>query len=268
MTNHLECILCRGHQFKSVYLHDAFVVLKCNECGLVFQSTRSVNINTLDDYYTHRPTEECLDWKGDNRRIGDIADTLADRYPQGKLLDVGCGSGKFIYEMSNRGIECTGVEPNIAQATYAKNLGFRVRTEIFKDGLFESEYFDVITFLQVMEHLPNPIQALRTAYLYLRPGGMVVADVPSYNNPRILVFRVLGIKRIVKGDFIKPHLFYFTPATLSTIVKQSGFLIDRIDVGRYNEKFGPNLILKKIDVLAKIFGIGGIVIYGGKSATS
>ncbi len=201
MTINLECILCNGHQNTSVFLQDELLVVKCNECGLVFQPPQTTNKNTLRDYYTHRPTEDSIEWKGDNRRIGDIANTIVDQYPQGKLLDVGCISGKFIYDMSNRGIERTGIEPSIAQAAYAKNRGLRVRTEIFKDGLFENEYFDVITFLQVMEHLPHPNQALRTAYSYLHPGGMVVADVPSYNNPRILIFRVLGIKNIVRGDF-------------------------------------------------------------------
>jgi 2-polyprenyl-3-methyl-5-hydroxy-6-metoxy-1,4-benzoquinol methylase len=265
ITKNRSCTLCNGNQFTRVYSRDDLLVVKCNECGLVFQPSQDSDNNSLMDYYTHRSTVECLEWKGDIRRIGDIAEIILDRYPSGKLLDVGCGSGEFIFEMSKRGMVCTGLEPNVLQAEYAKDQGLRVKNEVFRDGLFGNEQFDVITFLQVMEHMPDPIQAVRTAYSYLHPGGMLVIDVPSYNNPRLLIFRALGVKGIVKDDFIKPHLYYFTPSTLSAVVKEGGFNIDRIDVGRYNEKFGPNPVLKLIDMIANIFGIGGIVLYGRKS---
>jgi 2-polyprenyl-3-methyl-5-hydroxy-6-metoxy-1,4-benzoquinol methylase len=72
--------------------------------------------------------------------------------------------------------------------------------DVFKEGLFGLGNFDVITFTQVMEHLPDPIQALRLAYDYLRPGGMAVIDVPSYNNPRFLFYGFTKMKSIVRKD--------------------------------------------------------------------
>jgi len=89
--------------------------------------------------------------------------------------------------------------------------------------------------------------------------------VPSYNNPRFLLYRALGMKRVVRRDFVKPHLFYYTPRTLASIIQKSGFEVVRIDCGRYDVKFGPNPLLKAVDWVAKHLEIGGIVLYGRRS---
>ena len=257
----MHCLLCGHDDFHDVYADSDLLVVKCRKCGLVFQRTEDTDAGSLEDYYRKRSTESRLKWSGSTRRLLDVITEIAAAYPGGKLLDVGCGSGEFLNAMSQAGLESVGLEPNSMQAEFARRQGLNVVNEPLKEGLFPPAHFDVITFLQVLEHVPDPVQTLRLTKDYLRRDGLVVLDVPSYNNPRFLLYRATGIKQIVRKDFIGPHLFYYTPRTLSDIVRQSGLEVLHLDIGRYNVKYGPNILLKFVDGVARRFEIGGIVLY-------
>jgi 2-polyprenyl-3-methyl-5-hydroxy-6-metoxy-1,4-benzoquinol methylase len=257
----MHCLLCGHDDFRHIYADNDLVVVKCRKCGLVFQRTEDTDAGSLEDYYRERPMESRLKWSGSTRRVRDVSAAIAAAYPGGKLLDVGCGSGEFLNAMSQAGLKSVGLEPNSMQAEFARRQGLTVVNEPLKEGLFPPAHFDAITFIQVLEHVPDPVQTLRITKNYLRHGGMLVIDVPSYNNPRFLLYRATGIKRIVRKDFIGPHLFYYTPRTLSDIVRQSGLEVLHFDTGRYNAKFGPNPLLQLVDGVARRFEIGGILLY-------
>jgi 2-polyprenyl-3-methyl-5-hydroxy-6-metoxy-1,4-benzoquinol methylase len=135
--------------------------------------------------------------------------------------------------------EIVGIEPNEVQATQARNsVRVQVYNEPYSDECFAENRFDVITFIQVMEHLPDPLAAMRAAYRHLKPGGMLVIEVPSFNNPRVLLSRLTRISWFVRSDFIPTHISYFTAKTLSTCVRKSGFVVKKIQIGNYAAKMG------------------------------
>lgn len=261
----MVCPLCNGDERRVVYAGQSMTAVRCRTCGLVYQLQYDASRFALDAYYRTRPTQERLKWDGSSRRLSDVIEVIRLSYPRGRLLDAGCGSGEFVHTMTEAGLECVGVEPNTAQAAYAQGRGLDVVNDTFRDGLFPPGSFDVVTFIQVMEHLPNPVGALRTAYALLRPGGMVVIDVPSYNNPRFMLYRATHIKRLVARDFILPHVLYLTPRTLGAIVEKSGLRVVRWRCGRYAIKFGASPVFRWADQLAQRFQIGGIVMYAVRS---
>ena len=200
-SSKITCSLCGGNDFRLVYEDEdkTLEIVECQKCKLVFQADVP---NGVDDYYRERPTNAHLRWTGTVKRWEDVIQEIASRYPTGRLLDVGCGNGEFIDVMSKKGLSCVGLEPNLTQARSVKeSTGLPVVNDVLKEGLFPPASFDVVTFIQVLEHLLDPLEALRIANSFLKPGGMVVIDVPSYDNPRFLLYRVTGIKRVVRRDF-------------------------------------------------------------------
>ncbi len=73
------------------------------------------------------------------------------------------------------------------------------------------------------------------------------------------------MKRLVRTDFIRPHLSYFTRASLHRLIQDAGFQIIKIQCGRYSARYGLDLLpLRVLDIVADNLGIGGIVAYATK----
>ena len=183
---------------------------------------------------------------------------------------MGSGVGEFIFSLGRNGLQVAGVEPDEYIASYSREqLGLPVITDLYNESLYLPESFDAITFIQVLEHVEDPIVTLKIAHQHLRPGGLIVVDVPSYNNPRILAYRLTHQSRLVKTDFIPPHNYYYTRESLSQIAVRAGFRPYRVQTGRYSVKYGGrNKLLRAglpvIDRIVNRLDIGGITLYARK----
>jgi predicted SAM-dependent methyltransferase len=142
----------------------------------------------------------------------------------------------------------------------------QVINAMYHSRLFSKRVFDAVTFIQVLEHLENPLEILCAAYSHLKPGGLLVVDVPSFNNPRVIAYRATRCKRLVRMDFIPSHCHYYTRRTLVNLVREAGFQVVRVETGRYGVKFGKQgLMIRMIDRIACWLGVGGITLYAVKS---
>jgi len=115
-------------------------------------------------------------------------------HPGLRLLDVGCGNGKFAAQYLKRGIEVWGVDITPKLVTAAKKRGIRVvRHDLNKKLPLKDNFFDIITCSEVIEHVFNTEQLLRELKRVLRPGGIVVLTTPNLvgleNRLRILFGR-------------------------------------------------------------------------------
>jgi SAM-dependent methyltransferase len=132
------------------------------------------------------------------------------RCPRGLVLDVGCSSGGFLWQLNRRfpgDYRILGTDVSQAPLDHAAKRGVPVARGDFLNQSFE-EKFDAVTFWAVMEHLAEPKRFLQKAAAVLNPGGVCFILTPNMNS---LAVRLLG----VKYRYIFPeHLNYFTPATL------------------------------------------------------
>jgi SAM-dependent methyltransferase len=103
--------------------------------------------------------------------------------PGARILELGCGSGAVTAALSSRGYELTGIDGHIdllrCAALRAPNAAFFAHDLSQGLGPVKSQTFDSVAFFDVIEHLDDPAEALRTASEVLTPGGLIVGTVPA-----------------------------------------------------------------------------------------
>jgi len=141
----------------------------------------------------------------------------------GAVLDVGCSSGAFLFQLNQRFPGCyqvLGTDVSGPPLDYAEKRGVAVMRGNFLEQDFGGRKFDAVTFWAVLEHLPEPEQFLAKAESVLRPGGLCFVLVP---NMKSLAARLLG----ARCRYIYPqHLNYFTKPTLTRLVEPRFSLVE------------------------------------------
>jgi 2-polyprenyl-3-methyl-5-hydroxy-6-metoxy-1,4-benzoquinol methylase len=100
---------------------------------------------------------------------------------RGKLLDLGCGDGRFLAMMRDAGWDVKGVEPDPAAArTAQQEFGISVTT--LEDGRLPDESFDAITLSHVIEHVHDPVALLSECRRLLKPEGRAVIVTPNIGS--------------------------------------------------------------------------------------
>ena len=173
-------------------------VVKCKDCGLIFSNPQPVPFDIQDHYGV--PPEDY--WKPEYFDIDknyfahqiETAKKLSEFRQGMKALDVGAGLGKCMISLGNAGYDAYGFEPSIPfhQKAIEKMM---IPPEKLKLGMIEEidypeNFFDLITFGAVLEHLYDPSASIRKVLKWLKPGGLIHIEVPSsrYLIPKIFNF--------------------------------------------------------------------------------
>ena len=134
--------------------------------------------------------------------------------PCGAVLDVGCSSGAFLFQLQKRwpgDYETLGTDVSGPPLDYAESRGVPVVRGDFLRQDLGGRTFDAVTFWAVIEHLAEPKRFLDKAHTLLQPGGFCFVLVPNFNS---LARRLLGARyRYV----YEQHLNYFTAQTFTSL---------------------------------------------------
>jgi SAM-dependent methyltransferase len=215
---------------------------RCPECGTWASSLEPA----INEQTTHVTTDTEIDAAA--RVVGlerlrrenfrSVLDRIGTLVPLSgaRLLDIGSAHGWFLEEAAARGAHATGVEPDADVAAGPLGKGLDVRSGYFPDVVAESEIFDVVTFNDVLEHIPNARETLNACVRVLRPGGIIGINIPSADG---LGYRVAGAAARIgmRGPFERfwqhglpsPHCHYFTRASLARLLADSGFAVEEVD---------------------------------------
>lgn len=161
----------------------------CDHCGLLYTNPMPTESELIEYYSTYYR----LDYQGARdapkpkhlmkraaeaeRRAVQVCRFLV---PNARTLDFGCGSGEFVTAMCSRGHDAYGFEPGQAYGNYAKAVhGERIKVQGWQDVAFDA-HFDLVTCFHVLEHLRNPMDALKKIAEWVKPtGGLVYLEVPN-----------------------------------------------------------------------------------------
>ncbi len=137
------------------------------------------------------------------------------------LLEIGPGHGRFLELASCRGANCYAVEPSQEFRKYLASKGIPIMGR-FIEELRVDQKFDLVCLFQVLEHMEDPTETTLSLARLLKPGGLLVLDVPNIWKP----FRSLD------RYFLRyVHLSYFSPNSLSRLLLAQGFEILHLDAG-------------------------------------
>ncbi len=159
-----------------------------------------------------------------------------------KVLDVGCGGGILSEAMTQRGAQVTAIDMGQANITTAKlhalESGLTIDYQVIPvEELAEqqAESFDVVTCLEMLEHVPDPVSIVNACYKLCKPGGQVIFSTLN-RNPKSFLFGIIGaeylLNMVPKGthDYKK----FIRPSELASWSREAGLTVSKMTGMSYN----------------------------------
>lgn len=224
----LKCYLCKSSLTPFLFKNN-YQILKCGNCGLLQTDLKRDYATFVKEYY------------GKGYFSGDPNFCAYDEYDRdksfillnlrkmlgriekyktgGKLLDAGCAMGHLIDFASENGWNSYGFDPSgYALSHVPKRLQNKVKEGTIDTVSYKPKSFDVITLLDVAEHLNDPIKNFKKIRGFLKDSGYIIIATGDIDS---LAARIFG----KRWTFYNPpqHLFFYSKKTLSEVLNQSGF---------------------------------------------
>jgi SAM-dependent methyltransferase len=140
----------------------------------------------------------------------------------GSLFDVGCGSGFFMEYMRLNGWNVAGIDTSAMHIAFARD---RLRLSDARPGSWPAlpesgDRYDIVTMFHVLEHMIDPVRAIKAAHTLLKPSGYIVIETP---NIRSWPARLFGCHWVTLDA--PRHLVLFSLQTLRRCLDQAGFQV-------------------------------------------
>ncbi|HYG34335.1 MAG TPA: class I SAM-dependent methyltransferase [Clostridia bacterium] len=221
------CPVCGKGQETSYLTKADLRLVRCRACSMVYVNPVPTEFAS-GEYYDQTGGDYYL---SPAKLESDYAEVRFERElrlfrqhcPKGSVLDVGCSSGAFLFQLGKRfgsDYDLLGTDASGPALAYAESRGVPVVRGDFPKRDFAGKQFDAITFWAVLEHLHNPKAFVERAWSLLRPGGLCFVLVPNLQS---LALRILG----ARYRYVYPqHLNYFSKHTLLQLVDQRFTVID------------------------------------------
>lgn len=242
------CEFCGGESVFVKYDFGLHRILRCRACTFMWLTPQPTQAELRQiysfDYYRNRKffnvdsanenvygyhdyfSERFIKQQDHQRIIGRLVELGEAGLDAGRrrFLDVGCGLGYLLDVAHDHGFDVEGIDCNPAAAEWiAEKFRFPVFCGDFM--AYEGRPFDAVAMLDVIEHLPEPFEALAKAASLVRPGGVFVLSTMDSDS---LVSRVIG-KRLEDFRRTREHLYFFNRRTIRAALERAGFEILRID---------------------------------------
>ena len=159
-----------------------------------------------------------------------------------KVLDVGCGGGILAESMATRGALVTGIDLSDKALSVARlhllesgqKVDYRkISAEELADGMPDA--FDIVTCLEMLEHVPDPASTVRACARLVRPGGRVFFSTIS-RNPKAYLFAVVGAEYVLNLLPRGTHDYtrFIRPAELARYCRDAGLAGEEVIGMTYN----------------------------------
>jgi 2-polyprenyl-3-methyl-5-hydroxy-6-metoxy-1,4-benzoquinol methylase len=260
-----SCDLCKGDITIPVATIGEFSIVKCSSCGLVY-----VDAVAYEEGNGHIYTEEYYHNEGlarfDSGKFYGYSNYIEDEENirltfckrlntienltngRGRLLDIGCAMGFLLDEARKRGWKVVGTEVSSYSVTYAREkLNLEVYLGKLKELNFPTQFFDVVTMWDVIEHVASPLEELYEVHRILKPGGLISIITPDVDS----LFAKFLHKRWEEFQRVKEHLYFFSKKTLKNMLEKVGFKICKVESATKYFYLGD--IIKRLRVYDSFF---------------
>lgn len=173
----------------------------------------SDNFSKKEVEFLNSIEEEHFWYRSRQKLIDLLLKSFTDRKsPRPKILDLGCGNGSMVKPIQKWG-QYFGLD---CESDFARNCALKNVPVFIGDACalpFENEYFDVVTILDLLEHVDNDKKVLDECYRVLKLGGKLIVFIPAFN----LLW--------TSFDFYSYHKRRYEKADILKILEQKGFKI-------------------------------------------
>jgi 2-polyprenyl-3-methyl-5-hydroxy-6-metoxy-1,4-benzoquinol methylase len=179
-----------------------------------------------------------------------------------RVLDIGCATGALLEKLRDRGWQPRGVEICTPSAHYARQRrGLAVSELPLEENRFPAGEFDLVLASHLIEHLNDPASFVREVRRILTPGGRFILTTPNIDGFQARLFRSRWRSAIFD------HLYLFSVKTLSALLEQTGFAVERIVTwGGLAAGIAPAPVKRAADRAAKRFGFGDVMLIRTRSS--
>ena len=212
--------------------NEEYTIVICSSCGMKFVNPRPKTSEIgkyyeSPDYISHNTGKK----NGLNFLYRQVRNFLVKKkcklvkeHSRGKkLLDIGCGTGEFIFFCKKNGFDVTGIEPSENPRFFAQTkYKLDVHEETYLDNLIHPE-FDVITLWHVLEHVHLLNERMNKIMEIMKPDGTLIIAVPNSDSWDA---RYYG--KFWAAYDLPRHLYHFSRETMQVLAKNHALKIDRI----------------------------------------
>jgi len=228
-TEFSSCTACGSVEVQAYGRKNAYALTRCSACrsvGLGEMPAPERVAQIYDQYYGasdfEAPPATLASLRG-------VVERFAGTRSSGRWLDVGFGEGALLEMAAESGWACHGVEVSPTAIDHGRDRGWVVTDRLDDHRRLPDCGFDVVTLVEVIEHLREPEAVLRAATDKLRQGGVLYMTTP---NAAGMNARLLGAEW---GVFCPPeHLTVFSPKGLEAMVRRCGCRVVGIDTHGLN----------------------------------
>jgi SAM-dependent methyltransferase len=162
----------------------------------------------------------------------------------GAILDAGCGLGWFLSALDPRW-QRYGLELSAFAAAHARRYG-EVHEARLEHCPFPDEFFDVVFCHHVIEHVPDPVRAVKQLHRVLMPGGKLIIGTPDFDSGAA---RRYGPKYRLLHD--PTHVSLFSNDSMHRFLRDHGFRIDRVEYPLFDTRHvTADMLLRLLDTSA------------------
>ncbi len=167
---------------------------------------------TKKEIYKGSPSPPCR-LEDNIRRLSEFGSYIRNK----RWLDFGCGLGGTLDELATEASFAVGLEPNKERASIAISKGHSVIDNLAD---IETGSLDIVTMFHVLEHLTEPLITLAKLRMYLKPGGILLVEVP---HSRDVLFTLYDCVPFKKFTFWSEHLVLHTRQSMALVLREAGF---------------------------------------------
>jgi 2-polyprenyl-3-methyl-5-hydroxy-6-metoxy-1,4-benzoquinol methylase len=270
-----KCPLCNEDSYTLIDQDRGLGVVHCNSCNLIYTNprVRESEENYFGDasvffeearliFEGKRPHHRDTNYAYEIRQIKKFKSG-------GRLLDVGTNMGFFLRKARDAGFDVEGVEPSPSLASIAsEQWQLKIHNSFLESAILPKETYDVITLIDVFEHVTDPSGMLKKCHELLKSDGIVAIKVPNgnYNLLKMKLAELTGRKAQHDIWDCYEHVVHYTIHTFKAMAKKNGFqVINSIIpkpihppvwahyVGHYYQYPSPKSLDRKNRILRNLF---------------
>lgn len=234
-----NCLNCGSQNHKFIDEDRGLQVAQCLDCNLIYTriQAKDTELNYFGDVEIFK-SEARLIFNGKkshhrDKNYQEELDYIKSIKPKGKLLDIGTNMGFFLRIARKNGFEVFGVEPSPSLANIAiEKFNLNVFNGFLNESSYENSSFDVVTLIDVFEHITLPHQLLEDIKKKLKDDGILLIKVPNgdYNYFKMKLATVLGKKSNHDIWDCCEHVGFYNYHTLSDLLKKHELKITKFKV--------------------------------------